>query len=444
MDLSLLVQQVSAKLVGLPLMIFVVAASVICTIALRGVQFTYFFRSWKEALFAKPDEQQITADMSPLQAFINTLSVSLGNGSIAGMATAVYSGGPGAAFWVVIFSILLMSIRFAEVYISALYGAQSKTQSILGGPMLYLRSVPFGKALSYLYAVLCLLFGLCIGNAMQANSIRLSLATTWQVPAIATAIGVFLFVLYVVCGGAKRIVQVSDKIVPVKVIVFFGAAFLLLMYHASSIIPALQLIFNSAFSFSAVSSGAVGFSVMQAVRFGMIRSIMATESGLGTAAVLFGFTGSNKPLESALMGMLSTFISMCVCFLVALCIIVSGVWDSGLTSTALTVTAFNTVFGNFGGWIVSFLSITFGIGVMVTYAYIVRASWLFLTNGRWQFIFTGLYAACAFGGALVDVDALWAFGDIVNASMLIINLFGLLFLLPRIARDLYATRQLSE
>jgi AGCS family alanine or glycine:cation symporter len=443
MDLNLLVQQIAAKMVGLPLMIFVVAASVICTIALRGVQFTYFFRAWKEALFAKPDTQ-VTSDMSPLQAFINTLSASIGNGSLAGMATAIYSGGPGAAFWVVIFSILLMAIRFAEVYISALYGAQVQTRSTLGGPMLYLRSVPFGKFLSYLYALLCFIFGLCIGNAMQANSVRVSLAATWQVPSMITAVGVFLFVLYVVCGGAKRIVTVSDKIVPIKVLVFFGAALLLLLYHAAAIIPALKLICTSAVSFYAIKGGALGFSVMQAIRFGMIRSIMATESGLGTAAVLFGFTGSKKPLESALMGMLGTFVSMCVCFLVALCIIVSGVWDSGLTSAALTVASFNTVFGNFGGWIVSFLSITFGIGVMVTYAYITRAAWLFLTNGRWQIVFAGLYSLCAFGGALVDVDALWALGDIVNASMLIINLFGLLFLLPDIARDLYATQQSAE
>ncbi len=440
MDLSSLILSISEWILGWPLMIYVVVISIICTVAFKGIQFRYFLLAWKVTLFPKRVDQKDAAkrDMSPTQAFISTLSSNLGNGSIAGMATAIYAGGPGAAFWVVIFGLLLMSVRFAEVYISTLYGARVSTSAVLGGPMLYLKHVVGGKVLSYMYAFFCLLFGLTIGNAMQANSIRLSIATTWGVSPMVTAIAVLIFVLYIVLGGASRIVRVSARIVPIKVGVFFLSSVVLLIFHYGALWDALYLIGTSAFQPLALAGGTAGFTVTQAIRFGMARSIMATESGLGTAAILFGFTGSDDPMQSGLMGMVSTFVSTCVCFIVALCIVASGVWNSGLNSTALTIAAFDTAFGNFGGWIVSFLSISFGIGVMVSYAYIARAAWLFITNGRFPFGFIILYSLAAFGGALVTVDFIWSTGDIVNAGMLIINLFGILFLLPRTSKDVVA------
>ena len=138
------------------------------------------------------------------------------------------------------------------------------------------------------------------------------------------------------------------------------------------------------------------------------------------------------------MGMISTFVSTCVCFIVVLCIMVSGMWDSGLTSTALTVAAFNTVFGNFGGWIVSFLSISFGMGVLVTFAYIVRAAWLVLSQGRFEYVFAVLYCTAAFVGALVDVHLVWAAIAMINGAMLVINLFGVAYLLPVIRSSMRA------
>ena len=435
-DLFSLVAQIGSWFLGWPLMLYVVIISLICTIAFRGVQFRYFITAWKVTLFPKRIKKR--GDMTPAQAFINTLSASLGNGSIAGIATAIYSGGPGAAFWVVVFGFLLMSVRFAEVYISTLYGARASTSVTLGGPMLYLRHVVGGRFLAYLYAVFCLLFGLTMGNGMQANSIQLSIETTWGVNPYITASVIFAFVLYILFGGAERIIKASGRIVPIKVGVFLISSFIVLIYHYQGLWQALTLITKSAFQPVAIAGGAIGFTVTQAIRYGMARSVFATESGLGTAAILFGFTGSDDPMDSGLMGMVSTFVSTCVCFIVALCIVVSGVWNTGLNSTALTIAAFNTVFGNFGGWIVSFLSISFGIGVLVTYAYISRAAWLFLTNGRFPFVFTILYSVFAFACALLNVETLWSIGDVFNAGLLVINLFGILFLLPRMSKDFAA------
>jgi len=417
-------------------MLFVVAVSTIYTIALKGIQFRFFFRAWREAL--TPAKAKTSGDMTPVQAFLNTLNMGIGNGSLAGVGTAIYAGGPGSAFWILFFGFILMSIRFAEVYISTLYGSRVKATSSasIGGPMLYLRNIYGGQFLAFMYASACVFFGLAVGNAIQANSVALSLSATWGIDKLYVAVGVVIFVAYILMGGAQRIVKVSEKIVPIKVIVFFSASLAIICYHYQAIIPALYLIITNAFSSHALAGGAAGFAVQQAIRYGMNRSIMATESGLGTAAILFGFTGENDSMHNGLMGMLTTFISSLVCFLVALCIIVSGVWNNGLTSTELTIASFNTVFGVYGGWIVSFLAITFGIGVLVTYAYIVRAAWLYLTGGHLVHLFTIAYCAASFFGALADPNAIFDLGDIPLALLLFINLSGLLILLPRIRKDI--------
>ncbi len=435
MNIVQIMHEITEWLLGWPLMFYVLGAGIICTLALRGLQFTHFIRAWKVTLFPDRKKTEKKGDMTPTQAFINTLSANLGNGSLAGMATAVYSGGPGAALWAVIIGFLLMSVRFSEVYLSTLYG-QRVTKSALGGPMLYLKDVLGGRFLSYLYGVCVLFFGLTVGNAIQANSIRLSIETTWGINQFLITAVLLFFVAYIVFGGAPRIIKASDRIVPIKVGLFFTSSFIVLLYHYDALFDALILVCKSAFQPVAVAGGVIGFSVQQAMRYGIERSIMATESGLGTAAILFGFTGSKDPMASGLMGMLSTFISTIVCFLVALCIIASGVWTSGATSTALTIASYNTVFGHYGGWIVSFLSISFGIGVLVTFAYITRAAWLFLTNGRFVWVSTFLYCLFTVFGALVKVDIIWQLAAIANGFLLFINLFGVIYLVPVMKKSL--------
>ncbi len=426
--------------IGWPLIAYVAMVGLAYTIALRAIQFRYFFYSCYITLF--PSEHQDKSGKiggpatTPIQAFINTLSTGVGNGSLAGMATAIHAGGPGAAFWVLAFGVLLMAVRFVEVYISVIYAAKTDRPMLLGGPMLYLKSVPGGKVLSFVYAISCLCLGLTLGSCMQANSIAVSAYATWGTSTYITSALLTLFILYVLCGGSDRVSQVTSKLVPFNLAIFFLASFSLLIYHWSGLFEAMRLIFVSAFNPVSAIGGMLGFSVQQAIRLGMTRSVMATESGLGTAAILFGFTGSNAAIRDACMSMLSTFISSLICFMLAVCIVVSGVWTTGLDSTALTGAAFNTVFCSFGGYLVSFLSLSFGVSVMVGYVYITRATWMFLTGGRFIYGITILYAASVAIGALVKVGVVWGAAEIVTAIMLCINLFGLLWLLPEVIQRL--------
>lgn len=420
---------------GWPFIIFAVAGGVICTVVLGFIQFRYFFRAWTYMLF--PAKGATKGTMSPVQAFINTLSANLGNGSLAGMAGAVASGGPGAAFWVLAIGIIMMAARFAEVYLSTYYASITKTvKAGLGGPMLYLHSVVGGKTLAFLYAIFCFSLSIVTGNAMQTNSIGLSVQDSWGIPLLATAILSTLFILYVVSGGAARIVKASEAIVPVKVGVFFGSSIIVLAYHYQALGAALTLIVKSAFTPVALAGGLLGFGIQQAMRYGIARAVLATESGLGTAAIMFGSTGSTEPVKDGILSMLSTFISTLVCFMISLCIVASGVWDSGLTSTPLTGAAFSTVFGSLGNYIVSFLSISFGIGVLVAFAYITEEAWKYLAGGSKTSIllFNIMYCATAFIGVFYDVTSLWMLIDILTAGMLAINLFGIMYLLPVIKK----------
>lgn len=447
MDIILFLTNLSQTLVNWPLFIFVAAVATICTVAFRFVQFRYFIYAWKQ-IFAPAKqagkESSKSSDMTPIQAFINTLSSNLGNGTIAGVAAGIYSGGPGAVVWLALFGILLMSVRFAEAFLSMHYGSLVPAGSKLGGPMLYLREVAGGKTLSWIYGGLCFVFCLIGGNSIQTNSIALSFQRTFNIAPLISAIALTLLILYIVGGGAARIVKISVAMVPVKIIVFFSATLLVLAYHYQTIIPAIALMIKSAFAPSAVVGGLVGFTVTQAIAAGMMRQIFATESGLGTAGILFGSTGSKAPMKDAIVAMLSTFISTMFCCIVGLCIVASGVWNSGLTSTALTIEAFNTVFGAFGGYAVTFLSVTFGVGVLIAYAYITREVLLFLTGGRYAFMFPILYCIFAFGGALVEPSFMWAFGDIPMAFMLAINLFGIVYLLPVIRKNVVAFAQTEK
>src|SRR3990167_4247249 len=207
----LIVKQVSDFIWGWPLIIIFLLFGIFATGYLYFAQFRYFLASWKLVLFPAEMEQKTSGEMTPFQAFINTLGAGTGNGSLAGVATAIYFGGPGAAFWLLIAGFLAMIMRFAEVYVST---AISSTGIIKGGPMVYLKKVPGGSFLPTMFAIGMLTFGLTTGNAMQANSIAVSILHTWNLSTFITALALLTFMSYVVLGGAQRIIKVSDKLVP--------------------------------------------------------------------------------------------------------------------------------------------------------------------------------------------------------------------------------------
>jgi alanine or glycine:cation symporter, AGCS family len=416
-------------LIGWPLLLYVVSMSLICSVMLQFIQIRKLIPALKQMF--SPAKKGKGGDVSPFQAFINTINSNIGNGSLAGMGVALFTGGPGAIFWIVIFGTLLAVIRFAEVYISTAVAEERRDNTLLGGPMLYLREVPAGYVVSYLYALLCLPYAFCGGSSIQGNSIFVSLERTMQAPAIVVAAVLFVLVLYVALGGAQRISQASAVLVPLKVGLFLLASCGVILYHFFSIPSALYLIIVSAFSPKAIQGGIAGFTILHAIKAGMNSIVFASEAGLGTAAILFGYTGKSNPKENAYLGMLSVFCTTIICFLVGLCIVLSGAYHTGLNSSALTIVAFESLFGRYAGIIVSILSILFGIGVIVSFAYITRAVWNVVTGGRWTMLFPFVYATSTAIGVIADVEFIWYLASVINAGLLVINIAAIVYLIPR-------------
>jgi AGCS family alanine or glycine:cation symporter len=435
MDINLLFENFVQLVWSWPAIILFVCIGIATTIAYNFVQFRHFLDSFRIVFFSK-QEKTAGTEISPIQAFISALGSNTGNGSIAGIATGIFVGGPGVAFWLLIAGIFSMAMRFAEVYLATTITEVSASGVAKGGPMVYLKQVPFGKFLAVIYTVMMFLFGLIAGNAIQANSITVSIAKTWGFNIYIIAAVLFAFIIYVMAGGSQRMIAISDKLVPFKVGLFLVTSITVLFVNYMNILPALKLIFASAFTPQAAGGAVIGFTIQQTIRMGLTKALFSNEAGLGTAAVLFGASGSKHPLRDSIMSMLSVFIStFVVSFLVALTIVSSGVWNNGLSSTALTISAFETAFGSYAGWIITFLSASFGLGVIVPFAFITRESWLYLTNNRWPMVCAVLYCLSTIVGCISPVILIINIADIVNAIIFFINMYPIIYLLPKMRKQ---------
>jgi alanine or glycine:cation symporter, AGCS family len=439
MDFSSIITTVQDNIWGLPLLVGVFIASVIVSLQLGFVQFRYFFTSIG-MLFAsdeKATSAKKTDDLTSFQAFINTLGANIGNGALGGISICVATGGPGAIFWLLVMSTLAISLRYAEVYLGMAFIGKHRFGSAKGGPMLYLSLLPGGWVLSYAFALFCLGYALFAGNMIQCNTVGLALQRTWNIDPYITAFVVLAFITYILIGGAQRVIKYLDMLVPFKVGLFIGTCLIVLVYNYAAIPHAFYLIFEGAFYPQAFIGGTLGYAFQSMMTVGLQRGILIHEAGLGTAAVAFGSTAGENAVKDSILSMLSVYINThVICLMIGLSLLSTGVWNNGETSSALVVSAYETVFGSFGGWIISFLAINFGISVLVSYAYLGKICWNFLTGGKFMFVFPVMYAAAAFFGTYMTVAIVWQLADIINAGLLIVNIIGLLWFVATIRKGL--------
>jgi AGCS family alanine or glycine:cation symporter len=419
-----IIEKISQTLWGLPIITFIIAIGIIASFVFNFSQIRYFFTGWK-LLFAKkePDTALKTDSISSMQAFINALSSSLGNGGLAGMAIVLVDGGPGTAFWVFILGFFSMILRFFEVYA----GIKLAKNNLIG-PLSYISNLPFGKVFTYFYAFVLLIYILFGGISMQTNSIGLSLQKTFNFSPVAIGIGFALLIFYIIIGGSKRIMKASEYIIPIKVSLFFIGIIALLYFHRGSIIPAFYLVMDNAFTTQAMGKGALCFTMQKAITVGFSKALNATEAGVGTASIFFGSTETKEPLKTAIMSMITAFISTnLVCTMLIFTIVASGVSTTGITSTGLVIAAFSTLLGNFAGPVITFLSFSFGIGVMVAYTFLGYKIWDFLFGKKTIMLYYTLLVFLAFFGAIASVSLIFKALDMLVGCLIIINLLSLLW-----------------
>lgn len=395
----------------------------------------------KGALRRDQSEKDV-GDISPFQALTTALAATVGNGNIAGVATAIYWGGPGAPLWMWISALFGMSTKYAEGLLSVRYRRVAEDGTMAGGPMYYmedgLSNKKLGRTLGLIFGIggsFAALFG--TGNMMQSNSLALALNSQFHIPFWFTGVAITALVALVIIGGIKRIGAVAERLVPTMVVLYIVGALFVIFYNYNLIPHAVVLVFKSAFSGQAAIGGFIGAGVREAVRRGVSKGLLSNEAGLGSAAIAHGAARAKDPIRQGSIAMMGTFIdTILVCSMTALVIIVSGQWSSGLDSTALTVSAFNTAIP-FGGGIVALGSLLFGFTTLIGWYYYGEQCLEYLFGLKITKGYRIVYVTLTFIGSILQAENLiivWNIGETSLVFMAIPNLIGILLLSGVVAK----------
>ena len=376
-------------------------------------------------------------EVSPFSALMTCLAATIGVGNIAGVATAVALGGPGAVFWMWMTALVGMATKYAEVLLAVHYRERDAKGRFVGGPMYAIRNGlgPRWAWLGTLFAIFGGLAGFGIGNMVQSNSIAAALQNSFSLSPAITGVVLTVITGAVILGGIKRIAAVSNWLVPFMAIGYVVAALYVLAVHWQAIPGAFALIFETAFTGTAAVGGFTGAAMMAAIRYGVARGIFSNEAGLGTAGIAQAAGYSASPVHSGLIGMMGTFLdTIVVCSMTGLVIVASGAWQSGETGAALTQLAFQSAMPGIGGEIVAIALAIFALTTILGWSYYGERCWQFLV-GSWTIKpYRVLWTVAVFFGAVTQLDLAWTIADTLNALMAVPNLIALLALSPVVVR----------
>lgn len=389
-------------------------------------------------------------DITPFNALMTSLSATIGTGNIAGVATAIFLGGPGALFWMWCTALVGMATKYAEAVCAVHYREVDEGGNHIGGPMYYIKNGLKSRWawLGTLFALFGAIAGFGIGNTVQANSVADVLNTEFGVPTWATGVILALLVGLVLIGGIRWIAEVAGKLVPIMGIAYVSGGLIILVIHAAEIPQALNLIFTYAFTPVAATGGFAGAAVWAAIRFGVARGIFSNEAGLGSAPIAQATAGTNSPVRQGVIAMLETFIdTIIVCSITGLVIIISGAWTSGATGASLSSTAFEQALPNFGGYIVALGSAVFAFTTLLGWSFYGEKCVQFLFGFKSIITFRLLWILVIPIGAMGDLGIIWLIADTLNALMAIPNLIALLLLSPiifKLTRDYFKGEHVSS
>lgn len=389
-------------------------------------------------------------DISPFNALMTALAATIGTGNIAGVATAIFLGGPGALFWMWCTALVGMATKYAEAVLAVRFREVNEDGTHVGGPMYYIRNGmgPKWAWLGTAFAVFGALAGFGIGNTVQANSVADVLAASFSVDPWITGVVLALLTGLVLIGGIKWIASVAGKLVPFMAVSYVACGLYILATHADRIPEALGLILTHAFTPTAAGGGFVGASVWLAIRWGVARGIFSNEAGLGSAPIAHAAAATTDPVRQGTIAMLGTFIdTLIVCSVTGLVIMVSGVWTSGETGAELSHLAFKTVLPGVGGHVVSIGLSVFAFTTLLGWSFYGEKCVEYLFGVRSVLPFRILWVLAVPVGALSNLGLVWVVADTLNAMMALPNLAALLFLSPvvfQLTRDYFAAEARSE
>lgn len=434
MSINDLVLKVNDVLTGSVLIIALVGIGLLFTFKLGFIQIRGFKDGWNRTfggLFSKKGDAGKDG-MSSFQALATAIAAQVGTGNIAGAATAIAVGGPGAIFWMWISAFLGMSTIFAEAVMAQKFKQVSDDGTVTGGPVYYIRGAfkgTFGKVLAAIFAVLIIFALGFMGNAVQSNSIAASWNTAFGIPKIAMGIFVAVVSLFVFTGGMKRIAKVTELIVPIMAAFYIVGSLIVIFANVTAIPAAFHDIIVGAFKPAAVAGGAMGATLKLAVQKGVARGLFSNEAGMGSTPHAHAVAKVKHPVEQGFVAMIGVFIDTFVILnLTALVIITTGSRTSGLTGAQLSQYAFSTLYGKFGEIFIAICMLFFAFSTIIGWYFFGEANIRYLFGAKAVKIYSIIVCICVAIGSLQEVELVWNMADCFNSMMVIPNAIALVAL----------------
>lgn len=438
-QLSSVISSVNAFVWGVPMIVAIVGVGVTLSGALLFMPIRKIGHAF--GLLWSGRTPQGVGDISGFSALMVSLSATVGTGNIAGVATAIALGGPGALFWMWITALFGMATKYAEAVCAVHFRETDSSGKYIGGPMYYIKN-GLGKKwqwLAFLFALFGAIAAFGIGNMVQSNSIAHGLQTTLGVDPLLSGVILVVLVGMVLLGGITRIATWAASIVPFMVIAYVGTGLVVLAFNYSEIPAAITLIVTTAFTGTAAAGGFAGAAVWAAIRFGVARGIFSNEAGLGSAPIAHAAAQTNSPVRQGHIAMLGTFIdTLIICSITGLIIVTSGLWVEGTTGAALTSAAFASAITG-GNYIVVIALSVFAFTTILGWSYYGERCWQYLFGIKgimfyrvlWLIaVFVGPAALAVGDGVKESIDLIWLLADTMNAMMALPNLIALMLLMP--------------
>ena len=424
---------------GVPCLVLLIGTGLYYTIRLGFFQFRhpgFLFKETFVKAFKKKDEpNKAPGEMTSFQAAMTSVGAIVGSGNIAGVATAIVVGGPGAVFWMIIAALIGMATKFAEVTLGVKYREVREDGTVGGGAMYYLSKGLNAKWLGVLFSILVIPYAIVISAVVDTNTIALAMEDQFTIPTWVTGIVLAAAAGIIIFGGIKRVGKASEVIAP-----FMGGAYILagiavILLNIGQVPAALVQIFKGAFDPAAVTGGAIG-SMFVAMRYGVARGVFSNEAGAGTAAMVHCGAQVDHPVEQGLWGAVEVFLdTVLVCLVSTLTIVLSGLWDTGLDGAVLTTRAFEAMLpGKIGAYICLGAIFLFGFSCLISfYTYAERAA-VYLFGPKSRFFVKLIWVVMIFVGSQTTLGFAWDLADTINGLMIIPNLIGLLLLSGQVVK----------
>jgi AGCS family alanine or glycine:cation symporter len=434
-----LLTQANAWLNGLvwgpPMLVLLVGTGLLLTIVTGAVQFRRLGTALVEVLGKLRRPGTGEGSVSPFQAVATALASTVGVGNIAGVATAIAVGGPGALFWLWVSGLLGMATKFCEIVVALHYRERDDSGIMRGGAMYTLRrrGLPW---LGSIFALLTALAAFGIGNMVQANSVAQSLKASFGFAPPLVGFTLVVMAGAVILGGIRRIAAFAEILVPFMSLVYLGGGLVVVLTHASAIPDALRLVFDGAFSGTAAAGGFAGSTVMLALRYGIARGLFSNEAGLGSAPLVHATANTDHPVRQGMYGIFEVFVdTLLICTTTGMVIMVTGAWETGETGAALSGKAFELGLpGTWGHLIVTTGLVLFAFSTIIGWSYYGETGIVYLLGSRAAVPYRLAWLVFIYLGAVGSLHVVWNIADTLNGLMAIPNLISVLISIPLLRR----------